>query len=111
MKKSMQLQINRDVEQYLEVFNRRSLTLYNTEKLRSCSATVETYVDDLTGEVLHVLRSYNTIVAIIDGSYAYDFLRLVYGYTATSAQHIAKFFSDYLWGYRSDLTEFTWRSV
>lgn len=39
------------------------------------------------------LRSYNTIVAIIDNEslVMYDVLRLVYGYTATSAQHISKF--------------------
>ena len=39
------------------------------------------------------LMSYNTIVAVyslIDYS-LYDFLRYVYGYTATSTQHIAKF--------------------
>ena len=40
-----------------------------------------------------LLRSYNTIVAAYDVSTdaMYDFLRYVYGYTATSAQHIAKF--------------------
>lgn len=39
------------------------------------------------------LRSYATIVAVYspDEKTVYDFLRLVYGYTSTSAQHIAKF--------------------
>lgn len=59
-------------------------------RLRSCSATV--------GSTEHYtyLRSYNTIVAIIDrrSGEAFDILRTEYGYTATSAQHISKFFSD-----------------
>ena len=40
-----------------------------------------------------LLRSYNTIVAIIHKAdmQLYDFSRYVYGYTATTAQHIAKF--------------------
>ena len=40
-----------------------------------------------------VLRSYNTIVALyhIKTGILIDILRLEYGYTATSAQHIAKF--------------------
>ena len=57
------------------------------ERLYSCNAvTIE------CGEYV-LLRSYNTIVAAYDGSTdaMYDFLRYVYGYTVTSAQHIAKF--------------------
>ena len=45
----------------------------------------------------YVLRSYNSFVAFIrksDGT-CFDILRAVYGYTATSAQHIAKFRHDY----------------
>lgn len=40
-----------------------------------------------------ILRSYNTIIAIYDkrNNKLYDFLRVVYGYTSTSCQHIAKF--------------------
>lgn len=40
-----------------------------------------------------VLRSYNTIVALyhINTGLLVDILRREYGYTATSAQHIAKF--------------------
>lgn len=43
------------------------------------------------------LKSYNTFVALIDKTTdtCYDVLRMVYGYTATSAQHIAKFRADY----------------
>ena len=60
-------------------------------RLRECTAFVyET-------ESYYVLRSYSTYVAFIrksDGT-CFDILRAVYGYTATSAQHIAKFKTDY----------------
>lgn len=68
------------------------------ERLRSCSAIV--YRDG--GK--RILRSYNTIVAVIENGVCYDFLREVYGYTATSAQHISKFCHDY--GARERMT---WR--
>ena len=60
-------------------------------RLRSCTAWVyET-------ENFYILRSYNTYIAAIekDSGYCADVLRKVYGYTNTSAQHIAKFTSDY----------------
>ena len=40
-----------------------------------------------------ILRSYNTVVAFYDtkNDLLVDMLRYVYGYTATSAKHIAKF--------------------
>lgn len=62
-----------------------------TERLRTCTAYV---YKDHNGYI--VLRSYNTFVAFItpDGGFV-DILRLVYGYTATSAQHIGKFYHDY----------------
>ena len=56
-------------------------------RLRSCQAwTVET-------ENYIFLKSYNTVIAVIDKSTdtLYDLLRGVYGYTSTSAHHIAKF--------------------
>lgn len=60
-------------------------------QLRNCKAEVY--------ETRHwfILRSYRTLVAAIhkDTHIGYDFLRYVYGYTATSAQHIRKFFDDY----------------
>ena len=62
--------------------------------LRSCQAKVYAY-DTEKGRV-YVLKSYNTLVAMIDDDgRCYDFLRYVYGYTATSSQHISKFFNDY----------------
>lgn len=48
----------------------------------------------------YLLRSYNTIVAVIDkqNDTLVDVLRMVYGYTATSAKHIAKFRSATCYG-------------
>lgn len=70
----------------------------STKKLRNCSATVETYC--VEGMVVNVLKSYSTYVAAVicteNGCTGIDVLRKVYGYTSTSAQHIAKFFTDYM---------------
>lgn len=61
------------------------------KRLRSSSAWVY--------ETSHyyILRSYGTYIAVLDKKLdvLYDVLRTVYGYTSTSAQHIAKFNSDY----------------
>lgn len=105
---------NLNAEIHLDMFHdamHSAITsIYNTRRLRSCSAEVLDLVDDTTGEVLyHVLRSYNTIVAFIDPTTdtLYDVLRKVYGYTATSAQHIAKFGQDYgrgKWGCTNRVT-------
>lgn len=60
-------------------------------QLNHCSAAI------YDTEKYYVLRSYATIIAVIDKEtdICYDFLRLVYGYTATSAQHIRKFMNKY----------------
>lgn len=110
MKKSEQLAINEQVLEYLQVYN-DWVDSHNVApswvRLRSCSA-----------EVAHignwcVLRSYRTIVAIIDTQTdtLYDFLRYVYGYTATSAQHIAKFDHDYGMGKWGCANRLTYREV
>lgn len=64
---------------------------YVVGQLRTCNAQVLNFED------YYVLKSYNTIVAAVSKSFgnSFDFLRLVYGYTATSAQHISKFRNDY----------------
>lgn len=98
MKKSEQVAINQQVLSALETLNASHYYLDNNRKLRSCSASVADAIDCETGEVLYsVLTSYNTVVAIIDHrtDTLYDFLRYVYGYTSTSAQHISKFARDY----------------
>ena len=63
-------------------------------QLRSCSAWVYKNNDG------YILRSYSTVIAVIDtrAKIAVDFLRTAYGYTRTSAQHINKFYADYIPG-------------
>ena len=110
MKKSEQLAINEQVLTLVNNFNTTNNYTGNFKRLRSCSAEVAPVMDAETGELLYyVLRSYNTIVAAIDvrTDTLYDFLRYVYGYTSTSAQHIAKFDKDYglgKWGCANRLT-------
>ena len=110
MKKSEQLAINEQVLTLVNDFNKTNNYTGNFKRLRSCSAEVAPVIDAKTGELLYyVLRSYRTIVAAIDvrTDTLYDFLRYVYGYTSTSAQHIAKFDKDYgngKWGCTNRLT-------
>ena len=94
MKRAEQQEINRVA---MEIFDNAILELNNMngraewERLRTCTAEVaET-------ENYYILRSYNTLVACIEKSTdtLADVLRVVYGYTSTSAQHIAKFRHDY----------------
>lgn len=75
------------------------------KRLRSCSAEVS------ETENFYVLRSYNTLVAFIDrrSDTLYDVLRYVYGYTATSSQHIAKFNHDYCTGNWGCANRYTYR--
>ena len=55
-------------------------------KLYSCNAEIWEYTGIL------VLVSYGTPIAVYTDDWSlYDCLRVVYGYTATSAQHISKF--------------------
>lgn len=66
-------------------------------RLRTCTAKIYRTTN------WYILESYNTVVAAIriDTDCGFDFLRYVYGYTATSAQHISKFFKDFgkgTWG-------------
>lgn len=108
--------MTKDVQEYI---NTKAVELWNEAKqeinqtaqlykrLRSCSADV------LTKENFYILRSYNTFIACIDKrtDTLIDVLRLVQGYTATSAQHISKFNHDYCakgWG--CDVT-YTWRDI
>lgn len=92
MKKAEQNRINEIVSAEYRKFEEEAQhkgTQY-IARLRSCSAEV------WASDSYYILRSYNTIIAIIDSKgNLYDFLRMVYGYTATSAQHISKFARDY----------------
>ena len=92
MKKEQQNTINNYVLKNYDVFKDTiGNDFLNWKKLRSCSASVAE-TDDF-----FILKSYNTIVAFINKhtGQKFDILRWVYGYTSTSAQHIAKFFQDY----------------
>lgn len=109
MNKNEQAAMNAKVLAILTDVNRFCIT-GDFKRLRSCSAEVAPARDAETGELLYyVLRSYNTVVAAIDvrTDTLYDFLRYVYGYTPTSAQHISKFSKDYgrgKWGCANRLT-------
>ena len=74
----------------------------SVRRLHKCQA----YVHET--ESYYLLKSYAHFVAFIrkyDGE-CFDILRYVYGYTATSAQHIAKFKNDY-----HAVSTQTWREV
>lgn len=91
MKKEEQEKINEICESVYEKSMQEFNSKLTCRKLRSCNASV------FESKNYFYLRSYNTIVAIIDknSDTLFDLLRVVYGYTATSAQHIAKFYHDY----------------
>lgn len=93
MKRIEQEAINAKVLEALDRYNstKDRDVVHTSKKLRTCSA----HVYESNG--YYVLRSYATIIAIIDKktNTLYDFLRYVYFYTTTSAQHIAKFANDY----------------
>ena len=87
--------LNNAIRLALNEYENQNGNMVKVGRLRTCNATVyenERYI---------VLISYTTTVAFIDKQdrRAYDILRLIYGYTSTSAQHIAKFFNDYARGY------------
>lgn len=85
MSKNEQLIINTIVKGIFD--NLPSVFGVTPIRLYTCSAWVY-----YTGRYT-ILKSYSTIIAVYDGErdVLYDGLRYVYGYTATSAQHIAKF--------------------
>lgn len=90
MKKNEQIEINTYVENIVNDINALLCTSYGTIKwhrLYHCSAYTCAVGDWI------ILRSYYTIVAAynVETGEMFDFLRMVYGYTSTSAQHITKF--------------------
>lgn len=91
--KKAQIEANKEVLEAVERYNEevKENVLHHGKRLRTCQA----YVYETPN--FYVLRSYRTVVAIIEKSTdtCYDFLRAVYGYTNTSAQHISKFDKDY----------------
>lgn len=89
MKKNEQIEINTYVENINSDINAllRTRSPSTWHRLYNCKASW-TQVGDWM-----ILRSYSAIVAAynVNTDELFDFLRLVYYYTATSAQHIAKF--------------------
>lgn len=109
MRKDCQVEINKKVEAIFEEISNLDMHERDIEweRLRTCSA----YVCKL--KRFYILKSYSTIVAVIDteDDICYDFLRKVYGYTATSAQHISKFQHDYGAGPWGCTLCLTWREA
>lgn len=104
-KKEMQKQENMLVENAWKiaksVWHSQSIEIDETERLDYCKA----WWYKAGGYIF--LVSYNTCVAFVDeNGNMYDILRLVYGYTATSAKHIAKFRNQI-----SHVSEHAWREV
>ena len=102
MKKSEQWIINAQVMRALDEFNACNDEMVLEGRLRSCTAQV------YRKGKYYVLQSYRTFIAFIDTETdtCYDVLRYVYGFTSTSAQHIAKFRRDYgagKWGCEHEL--------
>lgn len=87
-----QNEINVYIEDMIETYiNPEMMNMVYHSRLRTCSAWVyET-------EHFYILKSYNTFVASYNKETHefIDFLRYVYGFTATSAHHIAKFRNDF----------------
>ena len=106
MKKSEQRAINSKVEYELERYNRITTQreIKEVGRLRQCQA----YVYETA--FYYVLRSYNSVVAIISKAdmILYDFSRYVYGYTPTASTHITKFAREYNIGYEN---RYTWKEV
>lgn len=110
IKKSEQIAINEKVESVFKLSNDEVIyTDFDAmHRLRTMSAQVFE-----TNNYYHLV-SYNTRIAVIDKhtDECYDFLRLVYGYTSTSAKHVAAFKADYSnkkWA--SEVVMYTWREV
>ena len=91
MKKSEQFNINNEVLTALYESKIYNESVINKVRLNKCKAYV------METENYYLLISYNTFVAFISKREKiwYDILRLVYGYTNTTAQHIAKFRKSY----------------
>lgn len=107
MKKSEQTKINNECLNAYKVFNDTHENVINIKRLRTCSAKV------LETPSYYILVSYSTPIAFIDKATdtLYDVLRHVYGYTSTSAQHIAKFSKDYGRGKWGCLRELRYYSI
>ena len=102
MTRREQLSTNEYCEREIPVLSAELGKVLSVRRLRKCQAYV--YETDS----YYILKSYSTVVAFIrkGDCECFDILRMVYGYTATSAQHIAKFRNDY-----HAISTQTWREV
>lgn len=108
MKKAEQYFVNVKAKSHLDRATEEMQTWQRyCGRLRSCNADV------FETASYYVLRSYSTVVAVIHKptDILCDVLRMVYGYTSTSAQHIAKFSHDYGFGKYGCETRYTWRDI
>ena len=102
MTRQEQLIINDYCEKEISNVVFELLHFLTVNRLRTCKA----YVYETNS--YYVLRSYASYVAFIrksDGE-CFDVLRMVYGYSSTSANHIVKFKNDY-----HAVSTQTWREV
>ena len=105
-KKELQLQENEiALEHYTKfkaVLDEELRHPYTVKRLRTMSAEI------LYTENYYILRSYNTLIAFmpINTGRVIDVLRLVYGYTATSAKHISAFCNQL-----HATSRYTWKEV
>ena len=86
-KKEKQIEINKNAMVGMELWD-QSIVIVDRKQLYHCKAQVL----ELDNNCL-ALTSYGTLVAVFDKTtgFFYDVLRYTYGYTSTSAHHIAKF--------------------
>lgn len=89
MKKELQLKINTEVLNSWEHAKKVWNTIPDNATITQIDHCQCGYI--IWGSYIFLV-SYSTMVAYIQGDgVLFDILRLVYGYTATSAKHIAKF--------------------
>ena len=104
-KKEIQKQENMLVENAWKiakpVWFSQSIEIDETERLDYCQARWYK-----TGGYIFLVSYYTCVAFIDENGNMYDILRLYYGYTATSAKHIAKFRNKF-----SHVSEHTWREV
>ena len=106
-KKAEQQLINDVVINAIDYYNNELTAGEYYHRVDTCQAWWKDIINPDTGEVVGTLLiSYNMLVAFTIGGVMYDFLRYVYGYTATSAKHIAKFRK-----FTSPTTVYTYRPV
>ena len=120
MKRVEQQKINAIVEEnfnlalnQLEQENPRAFCFLNPRQMREAGAVrlrkASAYVWETSD--FYILQSYKTFIACIEKNTdtCFDYLRITYGYTATSAKHVSMFRHDYGTGKWGCVDEYTAR--